>query len=507
MSRDKNNYATEFAQSLNSFWYDPLIVNNFLKNINVSSSEYSKDDIKKIIAHPQENEWALRKLSWYLYYTQLVYKRMVHYLSDILTFDWYPIPINVSEEDTKKSTFKKDYETMLDWFDKFDVKKEFSKALLKMCLEDAYFVYLRKDKGGIFLQEMPIDWCIIDGYGKFGYMYSFNLTYFQQMGSDINGFAPEFKTYYNNMFDMKKNNTYHKGLRSEKINGRWMCWQQISPDKGWVFKFHNHFIELVPPLMGIFLDFADIPESKELQRVKSALETYKLVLGAVPRNKDGKSGSKTDNFAIDPDTLAKFMQLAQSNLPKGVDIKALPLENFEMFSFDTASEIKSDPVGRAINNIFAQAGIDKNIFNTSNPNVAVMALSKLVDGEFVKRIYSQFADFCMYHVNRLTRKYKFKIVFEGTIFDREDRKKHVLELAQNGVITPQVAAAEGMSIKDLMAGMELMRWLGFVDKLTPIKTSYTMSNKDSGGRPAKDVDDLTDSGVITRTAGSNIEKE
>src|SRR5690606_31098133 len=120
----------------------------------------------------------------------------------------------------------------------------------------------------------------------------------------------------------------------------------------------------------------------------------------------------------------------------------------------------------------------------------------------------QFEDFCTYHVNRLTRKYKFKIKFEGTIFDREDRQKHALELAQNGIITPKIASAEGMSIKDLDAGMLLMKWLGFVDKLTPIKTSYTLSKEDTkGGRPAKKDNDLTDSGEISRTAGSDIDKD
>ena len=65
-----------------------------------------------------------------------------------------------------------------------------------------------------------------------------------------------------------------------------------------------------------------------------------------------------------------------------------------------------------------------------------------------------------------------------------------------------------MSIKDLDSSMLLMKWLGFTDKLTPIKTSYTMSKEDSkGGRQAKEDNDLTDAGEISRDAGSNIDKD
>ena len=509
--QEDSNFALEFARNLtqlNAYLFNPLLANSYLKDINMRPAEQDRERIKKLIANPRDNEQALRRLSQYLYNTQSAYKRMIHYLSDILTFDWYPIPINATEEDMKKSTFKKDYDNMCSWFDKFNVKKEFTKALLKMCLEDGYFVYLRESDNALFLQEMPIDWCIVDSYWEYGYMYSFNLMYFQQMGVDINGFAPEFKKYYKNALDMQKNKTYYPNIRAEMRNGQWMYWQQINPENGWVFKFHTHFAGLVPPLMGVFLDFADIPYLKDLQKVKADLEVYKIILGAVPRNKENKTGSKADDFAVDPNTLAEFIKIAKNNLPSSVDIKALPLENPEIFSFDSATEVKNDVVLKALNNIFSQTGIDKNLFNTDRANVASMNASKLMDSIFIQRLYKQFEDFCTYHVNKLTKRYKFKIVFEGTIYDRDDRQKHALELAQNGIITSKIASAEGMSIKDLDSSMLLMKWLGFTDKLTPIKTSYTMSKEDSkGGRQAKEDNDLTDAGEVSRDAGSNIDKD
>ena len=510
--QEDSNFALEFARSLtqlNAYLFNPLLANSYLKDINMRPAEQDRERIKKLIANPRDNEQVLRRLSQYLYNTQSTYKRMVHYLADILTFDWYPIPINATKEEMKKPTFKKDYEKVCDWFDKFNVKKEFKKAMLKICLEDGYFVYLREDNDGIFLQEMPIDWCIIDTQWQLGYIYSFNLMYFQQIGVDINGFSPEFKKYYKNALDMQKNKTYYPNIRPKMRNGQWMYWQQINPEKGWVFKFHTHFAGLVPPLMGVFLDFADIPYLKDLQKIKADLEVYKVILGAVPRNKENKTGSKADDFAVDPNTLAEFIKIAKNNLPSSVDIKALPLENPEIFSFDNAAEVKSDVVLKALNNIFSQTGIDKNLFNTDRANVASMNASKLMDSVFVKRLYDQFGDFCTYHVNKLTKKYKFRIHFEGTIFDEDDRLDKYLKIADKGMIlAPQIASALGMSVRDFMQSIEFTKSMNFIDKLDILPTAYTRSKEDNkGGRPAQSDNDLTDAGEISRAAGSNIDKD
>lgn len=506
--QQSKDFIVEFVNSLKKSnpYFNPFLANYYLKDINMHQAKQSRERVKRLIDNPHENERALRELSRHLYNTEPVYKRMVHYLSDILTFDWYPIPINATEEDMANSKFKKDYDRMCEWFDRFDLKKEFAKAMLKICLEDGYFVYLRESKDAIFLQEMPIDWCIIDAYWQYGYLYSFNLAYFQQMGVDIDSFAPEFKRYYKNALDAYRNKQYYPDARIETRNGRWEYWQQISPEKGWVFKFHTHFAGLVPPLLGTFLDLVDLPRLKDLQNAKADLEAYKIIFGEVPKNKDNKSNSKLDNFAIDPNILIEYSNIIKNSLPKNVDFKAVPLENIAVFSFDSSAEIKSNLVLKALENVFTQVGIDKSIFNADDPNVSTINLSKLVDSAFVTRLYKQFEDFCTYHVNKITKKYKFRIVFEGTIFDREERQKHALELAQNGIITPKIAAAEGMSIKELDAGMMLMKWLGFVDKLTPVKTSYTMSKNDvKGGRPKEEI--KTEASEITETAGSNLERE
>jgi hypothetical protein len=71
--QEDSNFALEFARSLtqlNTYLFNPLLANNYLKDINMRPAEQDRERIKKLIANPRDNEQALRRLSQYLYNTQ-----------------------------------------------------------------------------------------------------------------------------------------------------------------------------------------------------------------------------------------------------------------------------------------------------------------------------------------------------------------------------------------------------------------------------------------------------
>ena len=156
-----------------------------------------------------------------------------------------------------------------------------------MMLEDAKFMYIREDANRIGFQEMPSDYCLIDSKFTYGWLYSFDLNYFNRAGVDINTFAPEFKEYYASYMNMQNKNMdyYDPSLKAELRDGRWAYWQQISPKKSWVFKFHNTFAGLVPPFLGIFVDANEIDTFKQLQSTKVALDVFKLLIGIISARK------------------------------------------------------------------------------------------------------------------------------------------------------------------------------------------------------------------------------
>ena len=112
-----------------------------------------------------------------------------------------------------------------------------------------------------------------------------------------------------------------------------------------------------------------------------------------------------------------------------------------------------------------------------------------------------------YWVNKRTKHYKFKFIFEGfeTAIDREERLNKAFKYAESGIVLEQkFASAYGLNPFEFRRMLAESRINGFVTNLTPIvKASQTPAN---AGRPSKKDGDLSDSGAESREAGSNEEK-
>jgi hypothetical protein len=504
-------YVQAFAamNGVAGYLLNPMMANQHLKNLNMNPMYQNRDAVEKMIYNPNSNELGLRRLSQYLYNTQTPYKKLIHHYADSLSFDWYPIPMNIkNKKDFEKDTYKKDWDRMWEWFDKFDVKKEFKKIFLGMMLEDTKYTYLRESEYGLTLQEMPADYSIIDATSQIGYLYSFNLMYFQQLGADISGFDPEFRKFYNQMLDYQKNKTYYPNARPENRDGRWAYWQQMNPNKAWVFKFHDTYATSIPPFLGLFIDAIDLDRQQQLQNDTDTLNAYKMIFGTIPRHKDGtnKGSNSKDDFAIDPKTLSNYIQLVKASLPSGVDFKAAPLEDVQMFEFE--GNQGDNLSSTAIKNMYLKSGAEKALFGSDKPNASTMKASIQNDMNFITRVYSQFESFVNYHLSKVTLNYKFRVKFEGTEYDREARKADTLTDWQSGILTPQLCSARGLTVKEFDNSIGMMQSLGFPESCKPLATSFTQSGDGTGDKKAgrKASKEVSDAGEITRDADSNLDK-
>jgi len=498
-------YMTGLTGLNSSYILNPYTQNQFLKNVNMNPMFQNRDEVEKMVYNPKSNEVGLRRLSQHLYNTQTPYKRLLHYFSDMLTWDYDIIPINATGEEMKSKKFQTDSDMVWNFFNRFNHKKEFRKILLGMMQEDGQYVYWRDGIDYDTLQLMSSDYSLIDADSELGYLYSFNMLYFQQLGVDISGFAPEFKKYYRNLINWQSNKSQYAPMdaRVENKAGQWCYWQQLPPEKAWIFKFSEQFAGLVPPFLGIFIDVGEIDSYKQLQKTKTQLEVYKMIFATIPRNAagTGKNGNTRDDFALSADSLGKFSKLINSNLPNGVKFNMIPSESITAVDF-AATENKTDIIGSTMKNFYRASGADQALFNSEKPNASTMKASTRIDSAFMEDVYPQFERFCEYHINRMTKKYKFKIKFVGTIFDQEERKAEAITLAQNGIITTKLASSQGLNPKQLVQNMDLMKSFGFPDILTPIQTANTLS-KENGRPTQKEVDTA---GEVTRDAGSNLER-
>lgn len=501
---------TSQASYGNNYLLSPMLLNTALKNVNMNSSALTTEEIRTMVMRPHQFEQQLRKLSLHFYQVISVYKALIDYRSVLLDFDWEPTPYikggkTISVEDYHSNAYKRDFAIMKQFFDSFNVKKEFSKVLWNLLMYDTYYTAVREYDDFIYLQEMPASHCIIDADSYLGYLYSFDLSLFMNSGIDINAYPKDLRLAYNKVLSEMKTN-FNPNMPNR--NGAWVHWIPMHPDNYWVFKFNSGFAGSVPPVLDTFIDYSKIDKYKDLEDTKKELEAYKVIFATVPRMTNGRGANKVDDFAISADELGKFVSVVKSNMK--VDFKAAPLEDFKAFDFQPSSS-ENDLLETELSNILTQSGLSSDVLNPTTFNVSSSNFYKAVSAAMVEKVYPQFAAFCEHQINRQTKKYKFKIKFVGTIFDREERRKRAEADANLGIWTPAQFSARGIQMTDIDNTMNMMAAMGFPDKFKPAQMSYQLSSKDSStsvGATKKADEEISDKGAETREYdNTEIKKE
>lgn len=498
----QENYVQNFAKAMSSIadgglFMNPVWRNQILKDINMSPNKYDRDKVKKLLADPKNNEKALSDLSQFLSNYIMQYKRIVNYMSELLTFNWYLEPTNADREDMSGNVYKKAWKKAVNFMNDFDPKLNFPQIVESMIMEDGKFYYKRESENGIYMQEMPKEYCKIWAKTDLGYQYAFNLTYFLRTGINFDDYAPEFKEYYNAFVN---GDEYVKNKDNFKAN-RYFYWQTLSPEKAWVFKYDQTHAGMSPPLMGLFLDAIEIVNYKELLKAKTNLDVWRLLIAKIPMHKDGtgKSGNMNNNFAITADQAGKFQQLMQDAVQQGVKVVATPLET-EAIDLK-GSENKDSIVGVGNQEFWATSGTTSAMFGEKKLTGSGVDASIKTDEMFVTGLYRQFERFYNYQLKLVTGKFRFKCHLEGTKMDREERMDLAMQLLPYGAPITYVAAASGRSLQEFVNLLEHENSMGLHDIMTPWLTSHTISDNGKGGAPTKRK--IKDSTEVTQDHESN----
>jgi hypothetical protein len=494
---------------------NPLLINNRMKDVTLSPVIATAEGIDKALENPKNSETQLVGYSEFLELTSMLYKRVILYLSGMLSFDLTYTCINTTKEsDYKSKAYKDDVARVIGFLDAFDIKKEFKTAIRQMVRNEIFFSVLRDEGDKYSLQELPKDYCVITGRWDYGLLFDFDMNWFMQGGVDINMYPPVFKKMYEKAFGKKIDEKKYKP--SAPVGERdtaWVKWVQTSPkDNFWGFKFNPEIATKIPFLAPMFPDVAIQPIIRKLQTNSYMASASKLLVGKVPMlDKSVKGASVKDSVAITPDMLGKFLALLKSGLADVVKVGAAPLEDMQGVSFPLDTPFYQD----YLKTTTSSSGVNSRLIYTLDKNNAIESqLSINVDEFLMTYVYPQFSDFLEYHINKLTKKYKFKFTMEGTEFftNRKERLDTQMTLAAVGIVLPQkIAASIGMLPhifeRQLMEG----RASGFVDNLTPLMNAMmvTGGKPQAGGkvgRPQSADNNLSDSAEQTRTDGGNIEK-
>ena len=510
LSSNQVDEVMQFSQALyavdNYGFYNPWLQNEILQNLNNSARTATLESIKKALEDYRNQADNLQDYTEFMQKWSNLFNKTISYYANILSFDLEVVCSNAySSSDYTSTEYSEDKKKINKFLDSFDYRAEFAKVVKELLRHEVYYTWFRKtkwdNKGMKFaLQVMPQDKCMLTGYWEKGILYSFDMTYFLgQPGVDIDGYDPVFKKYLKNILDSNgMNHPYIPSNPLNKQNGTYALWTQTSPEDGaWCWKLDTSNFNATPFLAPLLKSAIRAEDMAELQYNKDVAGAYSILTGEMRMLDADKSGNVKNQFAIDPDTLGKFMRLVSQGLPKGVKSVALPLEQTDMYQY------KDENVNAYTNQLKSTAGLGASasrlLYADDRMSNAELENAMLTDYNMLKPIYSQFTNFMEFFANKLTDKYKFKFIFNGSnyLFERKERTDTLFKFADKGIVlnSSAFASAIGMRPQDFERSlMEGHNDPNFIGNLSMLLNANTTKDGSAGGRPAKALGDLTDSG-------------
>jgi len=505
----------QFAQAQGYIYpsaWTPNTVNARMLDItllNQANNGITEDRVAKALGNPKSSEKDLLAISESFELTNMSYKKMLEYLSNLPSWGLSYYCQNISDKrEYKSKAYKKDLDIFKDFTFKFDYKKEFATILKELFRSETYYGILRDEGSKYVMQQLPPDKCLITGKWDYGWLFSFDYTFFMNSGIDLGMFPDIFSKTYNRLFVKDRAVDYKPSLPIDiRSESTFALWADCSPVDGfWAWKLQGDQNVRIPYFTPLFPDLAMQPLIRSLQKSSYMAAAAKLVFGSVPLL-DQKATLK-DAISINPKLLGEFLQLIKMAVNNdAVKVASAPLSDMKSMEFKSDNEIYSS-YNRTTTGMAGNSNI---LFpNEGKQNQVETYFSADIDIMLSTSIYPWFNNFMEYQINKLTKNYKFGIQFEGSNFyvDKERRLKKQTDLMALGVVNPvKLAAAMDENPFIMQAQLEEARAMGWVDELTPIIPGTQMSgNLSSSGRPAKSDQDLSDSGAETRDRGSNIEK-
>lgn len=511
-SKDVVDFATAlYAYDQIGFW-SPYTSNELLQGLNNNPRLPTSESIRKALSTYRESGENIHGYMEYMKFFDMIFARTLQSYANALAFDLEPVCINAfTQSDYESNGYQEDKKRIYDFLNKFNYKYEFRKVIQQIMSHEVYFTWFRKTKWGnkgmkFALQILPQDRCLLTGYWEKGLLFDFDMNYFLQAGVDIDAYDPAFKKYFQRVFGVQEDSikNYRPTNPLWKRDGAYSTWAQTSPEDGaWVFKFDSSNFNTTPYLAPFLKNAIQNDEIAQLQYNKDMASAYAILAGEIRLFDNAKSGTKSNQFAIDPKTLGGFMQKAKTGLGSLIRLAAMPTENLKFYQFeDKNTDMYSTQLATSAG---VGSGISRVIYSSDRQSNAEIEAGLNDMYQTMRPMYHQFANFMEYYANKLTKKYKWKFIFDGSNypFEREARFDKVKKMADSGIVLPMQtwAAVSGYQPQVFEAMMAESKYTGWIDKYTQLlkNTNTTKGGSDNeGGRPRENSTTLTESGEASR---------
>jgi hypothetical protein len=443
--------------------------------------KYSKEQVMKAL--DASNNSTLRIMSNYFFNVSGEYRRILHYFSSILTFDYLVIP-RVYDDSVD---YQKTLDKVLKYTDNANIKETNRFISFIILLDGVFFGYERTLGENTVLQQLPFEYCRSKFKINNNHAIEFNLRFFDQY-KDPEQKIEIFSAFPDEFFDAYLD--YKKGNSTE--------WVLLNPNFA---RCHKLTDNQTPFFSTVFPELINLTEYKEMDKSKDNMDLYRLIVQKLPLDKNtGLPMLKLEEGQ------ALHKNAKNMITQEGIDVLTTPLD-VESISLQEKGQTLRDNIERANNRVYNTTGSSKILFNSGSDGGSIGLSNSLKVDEAL--LFSLLDQNKLWYENRFTlinkdKKVFYEILFPPiTIFNWKEMYDMYKEAATLGYSKLMPLTAMGIKQTTFMSLLKFENdYLKLMDKMKPLQTSYTQTDN-IGGAPKKDDTKLSDKGLDTRNKDAN----
>jgi hypothetical protein len=445
--------------------------------------KYTKEQVMKSLE--SSNKSNLRTISNYFFEVSGEYRRILHYFSSILTFDYLVIPRTYESENVD---YQKNLDKVLKYTDNANIKETNRFINFITLLDGIFFGYERTMGENTILQQLPYEYCRSKFKINNNHAIEFNLRFFDQY-KDTEQKIEVFSAFPDEFFEAYLE--YKKGESTE--------WVLLNPNFA---RCHKLTENQTPFFSTVFPELINLNEYKEMDKSKDSMDLYRLIVQKLPLDK--QTGMPLLKLEEGQALHGNAKRMISQD---GIDVLTTPLD-VESVNLQEKGQTLRDNIERANNRVYNTTGTSKIIFNSGSEGGSIgLSNSLKVDESLLFGLLDQSK---MWYENRFTlinkdKKVYYEILFPPiTIFNRKEMYDLYKEGATLGYSKLMPLTAMGIKQTTFMSLLKFENdYLKLMDKMKPLQTSFTQTDNVGAGAPKKDDDKLSNKGLDTRNKDAN----
>lgn len=451
-------------------------------NNGTSISGFTEDRIKSMIQSPSKNGSNLAMASKTAKTVNGSYKRIINYMSSVLTFDHFIYPVY---EDVLKAIQSKD-EGNLEHaqtsiaLDRYKLKYNLPIFTEKLFTYGAIFLYKLEDKKSIAFQEFDLSMCRISYISDGVFRYQI----------DVSKIKADEIPYYPKEIQNAVNTFQNGGAKeNKKFVGNFY---QVS-DKGVAFSLDVEVLNQVgvsiPPFSSVLADVIKVEKSKAKMEDKDEVDNAIIIHSQVPLDDKGVP-------TIELGTVKKYNNELKKGLPNNVYAITNPFNAQTLNMRGTGQMAQFGLLHESAKEIYKGSGVSPMLFAEDTNSSQALERSIQTDIQwlysFLLPMFENFVNFELASISKKSNATWHIKMVHSSYFTKKDDVAVAKEQLSFGGSRMEYLALTGLTPIEVVNLLVFEQQVVDIDSIMVVKqNSNTLSSNDEkGGRPQ--VDNPTD---------------